>query len=126
MKKTIFYKCKSCDNFFLTVNDGKVNPVCCGEKMEELIAGTIDASFEKHVPMVNIKDNLVTVDIGSVPHPMIEEHRIEWIYVETKKGGLLKRLDIGAEPKEIFSIIEDEVTAVYEYCNLHGLWEFVI
>ncbi len=126
MKKTIFYKCEHCGNLFLTINNGQVNPVCCGEKMKKLIAGTIDASVEKHVPMVKITDNLVMVDVGSIPHPMIEEHRIEWIYVETIKGGLLKRLDIGAEPKEIFSIVDDEVIAVYEYCNLHGLWEFVI
>ena len=90
--------------------------------MEELIPNTVDASSEKHVPVVTIHDQEVTVMVGEVPHPMEEAHHIAWIYVETKNGGMYQYLEVGKEPKAIF-YTQDEVVAVYEYCNLHGLWK---
>ena len=100
-----------------------VPTVCCGEKMEELVPNTVDASEEKHVPVVVVEGNKVIVDIGSVPHPMIEEHYIEWVYIETKRGGQRKSLLPGEEPHVEFTLIDDEVVNVFEYCNLHGLWK---
>ena len=98
--------------------------MCCGEKMEEMKAGTTDGALEKHVPAVNVNGNEVTVQIGEVEHPMLEEHFIEFIWLETKLGHQVKSLKPGDEPKAKFALAEgDEVVAVYEYCNLHGLWK---
>ena len=125
-KKIIFYRCNHCGNLARLIKNGGVNPICCGEKMEILIPGSVDASLEKHVPVVNVNGNIVTVSVGALPHPMLEEHKIDWIYLLTKRGGTLKTLDIGEEPKRTFAMIEDELLAVYSYCNIHGLWEFIV
>ncbi|MDO4289030.1 MAG: desulfoferrodoxin family protein [Eubacterium sp.] len=118
-----FYKCEHCGNIFGTVHDAGVTPVCCGEKMTELKANTVDAAKEKHVPVITVDGNTVTVEVGSVAHPMLEEHHIAWIYLETKQGGQRKCLAAGEEPKAVFALTEgDEAVAAYEYCNLHGLW----
>lgn len=124
--KIIFYRCNHCGNIFLVIKDGKVNPICCNEKMEKLVPGSVDASIEKHVPVINISGNIVAVNIGEIAHPMVEEHKIDWIYIQTKRGGTLKRLEVGEEPKRTFAMIEDELIAVYSYCNIHGLWEYII
>ncbi|MCI6330409.1 MAG: desulfoferrodoxin Dfx [Erysipelotrichaceae bacterium] len=119
-----FYKCNHCQNLIEMVDDRKVNPVCCGEKMMELVPGKIDASLEKHVPVVEIKDGVVEVMVGSVAHPMTEEHLIEWIVVETEKGVYRKNLKAGDAPMARFMLLDDEkVVNVYAYCNLHGLWQ---
>ena len=119
-----FYKCNHCQNLIEMVDDRKVNPVCCGEKMMELVPGKIDASLEKHVPVVEIKDGVVEVMVGSVAHPMTEEHLIEWIVVETDKGVYRKNLKAGEAPMARFMLLDDEkVVNVYAYCNLHGLWQ---
>lgn len=119
-----FYKCNHCQNLIEMVDDRKVNPVCCGEKMMELIPGKVDASLEKHVPVVEIKDGVVEVMVGSVAHPMTEEHLIEWIVVETEKGVYRKNLKAGEAPMARFMLLDDEkVVNVYAYCNLHGLWQ---
>lgn len=119
-----FYKCNHCQNLIEMVDDRKVNPVCCGEKMMELIPGKVDASLEKHVPVVEIKDGVVEVMVGSVAHPMTEEHLIEWIVVETDKGVYRKNLKAGDAPMARFMLLDDEkVVNVYAYCNLHGLWQ---
>lgn len=119
-----FYKCNHCQNLIEMVDDRKVNPVCCGEKMMELVPGKIDASLEKHVPVVEIKDGVVEVMVGSVAHPMTEEHLIEWIVVETDKGVYRKNLKAGDAPMARFMLLDDEkVVNVYAYCNLHGLWQ---
>lgn len=103
--------------------DSGVLTVCCGEEMEELVANTVDAAKEKHVPSVTIEDNIVRVEVGEVLHPMEEKHYIMWIYLHTKKGIQRKDLQPGQEPKAVFALEDDEVIAVYEYCNLHGLWK---
>ena len=92
--------------------------------MKEIIPGTTDASVEKHVPVYEVKDNKVCVTVGSVAHPMTEEHYIQWISLQTKKGNQRKELKPGQEPKACFALCEgDEVVAAYAYCNLHSLWK---
>ena len=119
-----FYKCKHCGQIVAIVKKTGVPLVCCGEKMEELVPGTVDASLEKHVPVVNVKGNLLEVSVGSVAHPMAPEHFIEWVSIQTKFGNQRKQLNPGDEPKVVFPLLDgDEVLAVYAYCNLHGLWK---
>ncbi len=98
--------------------------MCCGQEMEEIVAGTTDASREKHVPVWEVKDGIVTVCVGAAAHPMLEEHYIEWIALQTKQGNQRKALKPGDEPKACFALCPgDEVTAAYAYCNLHSLWK---
>ncbi len=98
-----------------------------GEKgiaLEALKANTSDGAAEKHVPVVSINGNTVEVAIGSVAHPMLEEHYITGIYIETTSGGQFASLKPGEEPKAVFLLKDgDEFIAAYEYCNLHGLWK---
>ena len=118
------FKCNHCGNIFEVVNDAKVVPVCCGEPMRELKANTTDAAQEKHVPEVSVEGNLVKVKVGSVEHPMTEEHFIEFIILETEKGLEVKKLTPADKPEAVFAVAEgDKAVAVYEYCNLHGLWK---
>ncbi len=122
MKK--FYVCRHCGNIVLKVKDAGVPLVCCGENMTELIPGTVDAALEKHVPKVTVSGSTITALIGEVTHPMQEEHFIEWIYLETEKGAQIKYLKPGEEPKAVFEVADgDKALAVYEHCNLHGLWK---
>ena len=105
----------------IKVVDSRVPVVCCGEKMEELIPNTVDASNEKHVPKVTFMDGCtMKVEVGSVPHPMTPEHHIVFIYVETEHGGI--RVDLKNKPEAIVCVGSARVIAVYEYCNIHGLW----
>lgn len=118
------FKCNHCGNIFEVVNDAKVVPVCCGEPMRELKANTTDAAQEKHVPEVSVEGNLVKVKVGSVEHPMTEEHHIAFIYLETENGVARKDLDHTGKPEAVFALAEGEKpVSVYEYCNLHGLWK---
>lgn len=118
------FKCNHCGNIFEVVNDAKVVPVCCGEPMRELKANTTDAAQEKHVPEVSIEGNLVKVKVGSVEHPMTEEHHIAFIYLETENGVARKDLNHTGKPEAVFALAEGEKpVAAYEYCNLHGLWK---
>ena len=95
--------------------------------MQELAANTVDASQEKHVPVVIVNGDVVEVAIGSVAHPMTAEHHIAWVYLETKHGVQRKCLGANVEPKATFKLTEDDrAIAAYEYCNLHGLWKTVI
>ena len=121
--ETKFYKCKHCGQIVEVVKKTGVPLVCCGEKMEELLPGTVDASLEKHVPVLKRVGNVVEVTVGSVEHPMIKEHYIEWIVLQTKNGTQRKELHPEEKPCAKFYVgDEDEVEAVYAYCNLHGLW----
>ena len=126
MSETKFFVCKHCGNLIGMIENSGVPIVCCGEKMTELVANTVDASLEKHTPVVNVNGDKVEVVVGSVEHPMLEEHFIKWIYLETKKGGQRKALKPGEAPKATFAVTDDEPVAVYAYCNLHGLWKTVI
>ena len=92
--------------------------------MTEIIPGTTDAAVEKHVPVYQVEGNLVKVQVGAVDHPMLPEHFIEWVSIQTRQGNQRKALKPGGEPKVCFALCEgDEVEAVYAYCNLHGLWK---
>ena len=112
------YHCEGCDKILL--NLGEQNGTL---GKTELIPGSVDAATEKHVPVVEIKENTVTVKIGEVTHPMLPEHHIEWILLETKKGFQIKYLAAGDAPEAKFEVVDDEPVAAYEYCNLHGLWK---
>ena len=119
-----FYICAHCKNVIIKADDSGVPVVCCGEKMEELVAGATEGAFEKHIPEVSLDGMQVKVQVGSVLHPMMEEHSIRFIVLETDKGYQVKNLTPGVEPKAEFALIPGEkAIAVYEYCNLHGLWK---
>lgn len=120
MKK--FYICEHCGNIIGMVKNKGVPVMCCGQKMKELVPNTVEASGEKHIPAVTVEGNVLKVNVGSVNHPMAEEHFIEWVYVETENGGMRKNLKPGQEPNVTFALGEDKAIAVYAYCNLHGLW----
>jgi superoxide reductase len=124
MCKTKFFICNTCGNLVSLLNEGGGTLVCCGNDMEELVPNTVDAAVEKHVPVIEVEGNKVTVKIGSVTHPMVDEHWIEWIYLETKEGVQRKCLKPGDEPKAVFVLNDgDEVVSAYEHCNIHGLWK---
>lgn len=117
-----FFKCPICGNVVMKVVDAGVSVVCCGRKMEELEPNTVDASGEKHVPVVKkLEGGKLKVEVGSVPHPMLPEHHIAFIYVETENGGI--RVDLTDKPEADFCVCSGKPLAVYEYCNLHGLWK---
>jgi superoxide reductase len=119
-----FYICKHCGNIIGLINNAGVPLVCCGEKMTELIPNTSDGAVEKHVPVVKVDGNLVTVEIGSVPHPMTEAHYISWVYIQTEKGGQRKNLAPNDKPSAVFALTDDDkLEMVFAYCNLHGLWK---
>lgn len=105
------------------IKSGGGKLVCCNEAMELLVPGSVDAAAEKHVPEISVDGNSVSVAVGSVLHPMLEEHSIEWIYLMLECGGQRKALKPGMEPKAVFSLAEGEkAVAAYAYCDLHGLW----
>ena len=111
-----FFICNHCGNMIAFVHDSGSPIVCCGELMHEVIPGVIDASIEKHVPVYSVK-------VGSILHPMNEDHHIAWISLQTKLGNQRKELCPTGDPSISFAICNgDEVEAVYAYCNLHGLW----
>jgi len=122
MSNAKFYICRHCGNLIGMIHDAGVPMICCGEKMEALAANTVEASGEKHVPVAVVEGDVVTVSVGSVHHPMIPEHYIEWVYLQTEKGGQRKAFQPGEEPVVKFTLIDDKPVAVYAYCNLHGLW----
>ncbi len=118
-----FYICKHCGNVVTKVVDGGPVPSCCGEGMTELVANTTDAATEKHVPVIERSGNLVTVTVGEVEHPMLEEHSIQFVTLHTNRGTQTARLQPGDAPKAVFALAEGvEPVEVFEYCNLHGLW----
>ena len=124
MSNKKFLVCEHCGNFVGVIKDSGVPMICCGQPMTVLNANTVDASVEKHTPVVSVEGNKVIATVGSVEHPMVDVHYIEWIYVETNKGGQRKALNPGEAPKAEFVMADGEVVkAVYAYCNLHGLWK---
>ncbi|MDO4566663.1 MAG: desulfoferrodoxin family protein [Oscillospiraceae bacterium] len=124
MEDRRFYLCRHCGNLVGMIHDSGVNPFCCGEAMSEIKANTTDAAQEKHVPEVRVEGDRVFVQVGSTIHPMLEEHFIQWIYLKTERGGQRAVLKPGEEPKAEFILSPgDRPLAVYEYCNLHGLWK---
>ena len=118
-----FYVCKHCGNIITFEENKGVPVICCGEKMSELVPGSVDAAAEKHVPVISVEGNKVTVTVGEVAHPMLEEHFIKWIVLETAQGSQRKELKAGEQPQAVFMLTDcDKPVAAYAYCNLHGLW----
>lgn len=151
--KDIFYRCEKCGNLVALVNSGGGTLSCCGQDMTKLIANTVDASKEKHVPAVSVEGRNIKVEVGSVLHPMVPEHYIEWIALVSDNKVEIKYLKPGMEPKAQFEYHfkeekvpyaeeDDDIpncegqpcnfictekkaynVSIYEYCNLHGLWK---
>lgn len=119
-----YYICEHCGNIIEYVKDSGVPIMCCGQKMTEIVPGTSDGAVEKHVPVVTVSGNEILVQVGSVEHPMVEEHYTEWIVIQTEKGSQKVRLSAGDEPKAKFLLVDnDRLVSAYAYCNLHGLWK---
>ncbi len=118
-----FFVCEHCGNFVGLIYDGQVPMICCGEKMKEVEPNTVEASAEKHLPVVTVNGEDVNVKIGSAAHPMSEDHYIQWVYVETERGGQRKGFKPGETPELNFKVVDDKPVAVFAYCNLHGLWK---
>lgn len=118
-----YYICERCGNLVEKIHASGVDMICCGQKMTELIPGTVDASREKHIPVAEVKGNSVKVTVGSVSHPMSAEHSILWVSLETDKGVHRKNLAVDGTPEVIFTLDDEKPVAVYAYCNLHGLWK---
>lgn len=119
---TRFYLCRHCGNLVGMIHDAGVPLMCCGEKMEHLEPNTVEASGEKHQPVVSVQGDVVRVEVGSAAHPMTEEHLIQWVYLQTEHGGQRRALGAGEPPVAEFVVRNDRPVAVYAYCNLHGLW----
>lgn len=126
MSKANFYKCETCGNLVGVIHSSGIPLVCCGKNMNKIEANSTDAAGEKHVPSVKVNGKTITVDVGEVPHPMTEEHLIEWVYLETTNGGQRKNLLAGAVPVITFELVDEKPVAAYAYCNLHGLWKIDI
>lgn len=122
MKENRFYICEHCGNLVGMIHDAGVPLMCCGQKMTQLVPGTVDAAKEKHIPVVSVEGDIVKVEVGEISHPMGEDHHISWVYVQTDKGGQRKCLDTDSEPVVCFALRDEKPVAVYAYCNLHGLW----
>ena len=118
-----FYICEHCGNIVGMIHNSGVPMMCCGQKMTKLEAGVVEASHEKHIPVVTVEGNTVRVNVGSVTHPTSEEHHIAWIYLQTNRGGQRKCLDVTGAPEVTFALADETPVAVYAYCNLHGLWK---
>ena len=123
MRNTKFYICPHCRNIAEMVYDTDIPLHCCGDKMEELRPGTVEASTEKHIPEVKVDRGVVEVNVGSVDHPMVQVHWIEWVQLVTDQGSYRKFLKPGQTPRVSFLLGEEKPLAVYAYCNLHGLWK---
>lgn len=149
--KDIFYRCEVCGNMVALIKSGGGTLACCGQDMTKLVANTVDASQEKHVPDVKIDGKKIMVQVGSVEHPMVSEHYIEWIALVSGDKVEIKYLQPGMKPvakfkykfdeeKVLYTDDDNEVPncegkpcnfeyternniSIYEYCNLHGLWK---
>ena len=119
-----FYNCEGCGKIAVLFRESACPTKCCGEPMVEVVPGTVDAAREKHIPDVAVEGNLVKVKVGSVEHPMLDAHYIEWIILETNQGFQKKDLKPGQAPVAVFALAEGETPiAAYESCNLHGIWK---
>lgn len=116
------YKCMICGNIVEVLHEGKGQLVCCGEPMELMTENTVDASVEKHVPVVKPTENGVKVVVGSVLHPMDPDHHIEWIQVIADDKAYREFLEPGDDPEAAFDIKAEDIVA-RAYCDLHGLWK---
>jgi superoxide reductase len=116
------YKCEICGNIVEVLHEGQGELVCCGKPMKLIVAGTVDAAREKHVPVIERFSGGFKVKVGSVAHPMEEKHYIEWIEIIADGKAYRQFLKPGDAPEATFSIKADQITA-REYCNIHSLWK---
>lgn len=123
MNDVKFFLCKHCGNLVEMVHDAGVPMLCCGEKMAELLPNTVDAAGEKHLPVAVVANDTVKVSVGSVAHPMLDVHYIQWVALQTESGVQRKYLNPGDAPEVFFALNGEKPVAVYAYCNLHGLWK---
>ena len=118
-----FYKCNHCGNVITKVVDKNVPIICCGEQMKELVPNTVEAAVEKHKPVVNVNGEQVTIQVGSVEHPMTDEHYIQFVVVEFNDRHGIIHLKPGQKPIVQLQLKHGQkINKVYAYCNLHGLW----
>lgn len=118
------YKCNVCGNMVLKIKDSGVTPHCCGQEMELMYVQTSDGALEKHVPVCSVGEKRVYVEVGNILHPMVQEHYIEWILLETSNGFQIKYLYPEQVPRVKFKLCKSEtVLNVYAYCNVHGLYK---
>lgn len=119
--KHTYLKCTICGNLIELINDSGVLPVCCGQPMQHLVPNTVDAAAEKHLPEITRNGNCIKITVGSVQHPMLPEHYIEWIVLV--QGNRMQRVQLNPsdQPEAVFECTTEPVT-VYAHCNLHGLW----
>ncbi len=122
MSNTKFYICEHCGNLIEKIDDSGVPVVCCGQNMAPIAAGTVEASREKHIPVISVDGDTVRVNVGSIEHPMAAEHSILWVELKTDRGVQRKELRIGEPPILSFALAGEKPLEVYAYCNLHGLW----
>jgi superoxide reductase len=120
--KLEIYRCAQCGNIVEVLHGGVGQLVCCGKPMELLDEKTADAATEKHVPVIEKIDAGYKVKVGSVPHPMLEEHYIQWIELLADGKAYRQFLEPGNEPEAVFNVEADSVSA-REHCNIHGLWK---
>jgi superoxide reductase len=121
-KKLQIYKCEICGNIVEVVNEGAGELVCCGKPMKLLEEKTSDSGMEKHVPVIEKTDRGVKIKVGEIPHPMEENHFIQWIEVISNGRLYKKELHPGEKPEAEFNITPENLE-VRIYCNLHGLWK---
>lgn len=119
-----YFLCGFCGNLVELINVGGGELVCCGEPMRELLPKSTDVGNEKHLPVVTVEGSKVTVKVGSVEHPMTEEHYIDFITVYYNGKMQRAKLDHTGKPEATFVLDEEFSTLeVYSYCNVHGLWK---
>jgi superoxide reductase len=121
-KRLEIYKCELCGNIVEVLHEGKGELVCCHQPMKLFQENTVDASKEKHVPVIEVLEHGIKVKVGSVAHPMEDKHYIEWIEVIADGKVYRQFLKPGDAPEALFCIDAKDITA-REYCNLHGLWK---
>lgn len=114
-------KCNICGNVIEKLSDSGVNVVCCGQPMKPMEENTIDTKYESHLPVAEYNDGILLVKVGNKPHPMTEEHYIQWIMVAQGERTFRVDLKPGDLPQAEFKV-DEKPYRVYSYCNLHGLW----
>ena len=121
MKEVKFYKCPVCGNIVELIEGDIKRTKCCGQEMELLVANTVDAAVEKHVPVYEVVDNELVVTVGEVEHPMSEEHYIMWVLLVTDNRSY--RVELKPNDKPVVKLPYVDNSTLYAYCNIHGLWK---
>ena len=121
-KRLQIYKCEVCGQIVEVLHEGQGELVCCNQPMKLMVENTVDASKEKHVPVMEKTKDGILVKVGSVPHPMEDKHFIEWVQLIVGDQAYRAFLKPGAKPEALFKVSAQNASA-REYCNLHGLWK---